>query len=52
MSRKALQADQEKVLYLLKLLGPNETLDILETELKKRCNIRYDSKVVPITRIK
>jgi hypothetical protein len=37
MSKKPLQTNQEKVLYLMKLLGPDETLDILETEVKDRC---------------
>ena len=33
MPKKPLQTPQEKILYIMSLLGTNETLDILESEI-------------------
>lgn len=54
MSKRPLQTKQEKVLYLMSLLGTDNALNILETEVKERCNENSNNinKVVKLKRVK
>lgn len=52
MPKKPLQTPQEKILYIMSLLGTNETLDILESEIKSRCSYNSNTRVIPMKRIK